>query len=644
MSLLDRVSTPLDVKMLGEVQLPELAEELRREIIDDVSKNGGHLASNLGVVEIVIALLRIFSPPEDKIIFDVSHQSYAYKILTGRRKAMTELRRTGGASGFMKRTESDFDVFGAGHAGTAISAALGFAAARDAAGGNEAVVALVGDGALCNGVSLEALNNVTQTTKRLIIVLNDNRMSISKNVGALSKAFGRLMVSRRYNRWKTSAEEFGIKRLRMSWLRRHYLRVLMHLKSFFVHSSVVESLGLRYIGPVDGHNIKHLISAFEVANFTQTPVLVHVSTVKGKGYPPAENNPSAWHGSNPFEISTGEPLNHVSGGLSWSEAFGRIMCAEARRNSTVAAITAGMTDGTGLVSFAQENASRFFDVGICEGHQMTFAAGLAAGGMRPVVAVYSTFFQRSIDNFIHDAALQKLPVTVCLDRAGAVPGDGPTHHGIFDLAMLASVPGITVMQPRTPDDLAFMVHTALSLPYPAVIRYPRGRAGVFDVCDPESGIGIRDIPIGKAKVLADNSKLFPGAPVVSLWALGQMFSIAGKTAKVLEESGINFILVDAVFVKPLDTELVEEQIASGVSVFVTLEDAVAVGGFGSVLDAAVKNRAAVVRVGWPDDFIPHASSMDDLFKMYGIEPDKIASRAKEALMERSVVLCSHISL
>ena len=625
MQLLDSINSLDDLRKLNVYELPKLADEIRSLIIETVSVNGGHLASNLGMVDVTIALLRVFDPPLDKILFDVSHQSYAYKILTGRRDAFKSLRKTGGISGFLKRSESEFDAFGAGHAGTSISAALGFAAERDRRGGKEAVVAVVGDAAISNGISVEALNNVRDTTNNLIVVLNDNNMSISRNVGALSHAFGRMLGNPRYNRVKSAIEEVGIRHLRLSWLRKTYHSLESRIKSIFLPNAPFENMGIRYIGPINGHNIRQLIDAFESAKEAALPVLVHVGTTKGCGYLPAEQNPENWHSSNPFDIETGVRKNGGSEGIPWSDAFGKELTKLAETNDQIVAVTAAMGSGTGLAPFEKNFSDRFFDVGICESHQMTFAAGLAAAGLRPVVAVYSTFAQRSIDGVIHDIALQKLPVVICLDRAGVVPGDGPTHHGVFDIALMRPIPNTVIMQPRTAAALARMLRTAITLPYPVVIRYPRSNAPFAD--DHDDGVSI---PIGSARILESAE-----SPEVAIWTLGPEDDFAQKTAAILAKAGIASVRVDARFAKPIDEKLLLAQANAGVKVFLTLEDGIATGGFGSAVEEFLDSQpgvdAKVIRFGWPDKFLPHATSKSDLMEYCGLTPEAAAARIIEII-------------
>lgn len=624
--LFQKVRSPRDVQALARDDLPRLAEAVRAEILDVVSRNGGHLASNLGVVELTIALLRVFSPPQDKLLFDVSHQTYAYKLLTERAERFATLRQRGGLSGFLNRTESAYDAYGAGHAGTALSAALGFAVARDRRGGAEHVVAVIGDASMTNGFSLEALNNVQGTTRRLVVVLNDNEMGISQNVGSLARHLGRLLANPRYNRLKASVERTGIERLHMSSLRRHYHRLELALKSLFVRNAVFEEFGLRYIGPIDGHDLGLLQDALEIARDSDRPTLVHVATRKGCGYRFAEEQPAAWHGATAFEVESGARLRE-NATPTYSAVFGETLLRLAEQDPKIVAITAAMADGTGLTPFARRFPERFFDVGICEGHQAVFAAGLAAAGLKPVVAVYSTFLQRALDAIVHDVALQRLPVVFCVDRAGVVASDGATHHGVFDLALLRAIPGLVLMQPRNEPELARMLRTALDCGQPCVLRYPRGSGPGLPYDD--AGAVLR---LGEAEVLRESAGAAPRR--AALWALGDMVRLAEETAERLEKAGVGVCVVNARFVRPLDTALLRCQAAAGLDLLVSFENAVARGGFGDALREALAEAGLAVPVycvGWPDEFLPHAARNEELFERCGLTPDALAERLLERL-------------
>ena len=601
-----------------EDQFPKLAAEVRDRILETVSQNGGHLASNLGVVELTIALLATFRPETDRIVWDVGHQGYAWKLLTGRADKFGTLRRHGGISGFLKRHESPCDAFDAGHAGTAISAALGLAAARDRAGRDEHVVAVVGDASFSNGISLEALNNAVATTKRFIVILNDNEMSISQNVGALSRYFGRLLSSSRYNRVKKAIES-AAKKLRLDPLRGTYYKVEHALKGLFVRNGFVESFGLRYVGPIDGHDFKSLLSALAIARDSDRPILLHIGTTKGKGYAPAENEPDKWHGVGPFDRETGKAKPSSPG---FSSALGEALSRLADDDGRVAAITAAMKSGTGLDTFATAHPDRFFDVGICEEHAATFAGGLAAAGMRPFVALYSTFAQRAVDSVFHDICLQNLPVTFCLDRAGVVGADGPTHHGLYDIPLFRSFPNIVLLQPRDEAMLRKMLQAALALPSPCAIRYPRGKGVVLAGAARD---GDASFEIGKAEIVR---KPVRDKADIWIWALGDMLTSAIEAADILEKEGLSVGIVDPRSIKPLDSNLLVEQAKSGARM-VTIEDGTVLGGFGSaVLETlASEHLPGALILGLPDEILGQGTQKE-LLSDYGLDGAAIAAKIK----------------
>ncbi len=624
-SLIEQFVAATPESPFPEDKFPQLAAEVRERIVETVAKNGGHLASNLGVVELTIALLAIFRPKTDRIVWDVSHQGYAWKLLTGRADQFRTLRQHGGISGFLKRHESPCDAFDAGHAGTAISAALGLAAARDMAGRDEHVVAVVGDASFSNGISLEALNNVAATTNRFIVVLNDNEMSISQNVGALSRYFGRLLSSNRYNRVK-KAIETAAKKLHLDPLRGTYYKMEHALKGLFVRNGFVESLGLRYVGPIDGHDFKSLLSALAIARDSDRPILLHIGTTKGKGYAPAESEPHKWHGVGPFDRETGKPKPSSPG---FSAAFGEALSRLAEEDKRVVAITAAMKSGTGLDTFAAAHPERFYDVGICEEHAATFAGGLAAAGMHPFVAIYSTFAQRAVDSVFHDICLQNLPVTFCLDRAGVVGADGPTHHGLYDIPLLRPLPNIVLLQPRDETMLGKMLRAALELPSPCAIRYPRGK-----------GIPISDAPadsdtpveIGKAEIVR---KPVRDMADIWIWALGDMIASAIEAADLLEKEGLSVGIVDPRSIKPLDTRLLLAQ-ARTCARIVTIENGCAVGGFGSaVLEALATARLPGAQVfGFPDTIVGQGTQKE-LLADYGLDGISIAAKIKVIPLKKS---------
>ena len=617
MTILDTIAMPSDLARLSRQEMTQLAGELRARIVNTCSVTGGHLAANLGVVEMTLALLRVFHPPDDKILWDVSHQTYAYKLLTGRNDRFCTLRQHDGISGFSKRSESRYDAYCAGHAGTALSAALGMAVARDRRGEPHHVVAVVGDAAAGCGIALEALNNLATTTRRLIVVLNDNEMSISANVGALSRHLGGLLANPRYNRWKRSVENLAT-RLHMGWLRSAYYRLEEAVKSLFLKSAIFEEMGLRYIGPIDGHNIDAMIDALSIARDSKTPILLHVSTQKGRGYSYAEEWPDKWHGISSFDITSGETLAK-SERPSYSQVFGRALERLGEQDERVIAITAAMTHGTGLDGFAARFPDRFFDVGISEEHAVIFAAGLAAEGMVPVFAVYSTFLQRAVDGIIHDVCLQDLPVIFCLDRAGVVGDDGPTHHGVFDIPLLRPIPGLVIMQPKDEPELADMLFTAVRLRRPVALRYPRGAAPGATVGEERT-----EIPLGRADVLVEGRE-------VQLWALGDMVPVARDAAAQLAREDIAAGVVNARFVRPLDEDLLARQ-ASDAKVIATLENGVLTGGFGSAVEESLVGRGfggRILRFGWPDAFIPQGP-VPVLMESFGLTADAVAHAIQSA--------------
>ncbi len=617
--LLATIHSPADVKAMPSEWLPHLAQEIRDELIQVTARNGGHLGPNLGVVELTIALHRVFDTPRDQFVFDVSHQGYVHKLLTGRAgDAFRQIRRTGGLSGFLNRTESAHDAFGAGHAGTALSAALGLATARDLRGTGEHVVALCGDAAFTCGISMEALNNVVHATKRLVVVLNDNEWSISRNVGAMAKYLNELSTSPAYNRLYKDIEEFFRSTPRGERLHQIWMKWKRETKDFFVESSLFEKYGLRYLGPIDGHDIPLLVKNLEFAKQSDVPVVVHVLTKKGKGYEVASASPERFHGTSPFDIATGNGRAAAGSPPAYQDVFGRALVREAQLDNRVVGITGAMASGTGLSALAKALPRQFFDVGIAEEHAVLFAAGLAAQDLRPVVAIYSTFLQRSYDQIVHDVCLQKLPVVFCLDRAGLSPNDGPTHHGLFDLSYLRNVPHAAIAQPKNEDELADLLHTALQQQQqPVFLRYPRGSGpGATPKERPEI------LPIGKAEVLREGTDL-------ALWALGPWVQDALALAeRIQRELGLAAAVVNARWVKPLDHELLLAQ-ARSARLIVTLEDNVAMGGFGSaVLETLSDARLAtpVERIAWPDQFVEHGSSVEILRAAHGLDPETIFRR------------------
>ncbi len=625
--LLDQIHNPADVRALRANQLAQLAQEIRDEIIAVTSRTGGHVAPNLGVVELTLALHRVFNTPEDQLVFDVSHQGYVHKLLTGRAgAAFRKLRQTGGVSGFLARGESPHDAYGAGHAGTALSAALGMATARDLRGSQEHVVAVCGDAAFTCGITMEALNNVVACTKRLIVILNDNEWSIARNVGAMAKYLNRLSTSPTYNKIHHDLEKFFTSLPHGHEMHHLWVKWKRETKDFIVESSLFEKYGLRYIGPIDGHNLDELLKNLEFAKQCDGPVLLHVLTKKGKGLEVAVQHPEKFHGASPYDPRTGESRKTKAGTPpNYQDVFGQALLREARADSRVLGITAAMPSGTGLSLLAAECPRQFFDIGIAEEHAVLFAAGLATKGFRPVVAVYSTFLQRAYDPIVHDVCLQNLPVVFCLDRAGLSPNDGPTHHGLFDLAYARCVPNAVLMQPKDEDELADMLHTGLELERPVFIRYPRGAArGVPVKAQPCA------LPLGAAETLRDG-------PHLAIWALGPMVHDALRIAARLEaEEGLGCAVVNARFVKPLDRALLLRHAAT-VPLLVTMEDHVLTGGFGSaVLETlqAARCPTAVERIGWPDRFVEHGSSVEALRAAHGLAFEDLYRRVKERCRNR----------
>jgi 1-deoxy-D-xylulose-5-phosphate synthase len=604
---LDTIQSAQDLRRLSPAERELLAAEIREFLVQTLSRTGGHLGPNLGVVELSMALHIAFNTPEDKITMDVSHQAYIHKLLTGRREQFDTIRQPGGLNGFMLRTESEHDAYGAGHAGTALSAALGMAVARDLSGGKNHVIALAGDAAFTNGISYEALNNIAEQTKRLIIVLNDNEWSIDRNVGAIAGYFHRIVTNERYKHLHDSAarllERFGGKAA---------VKVARKAeeaaKGMLWPSMLFEEFGLKYYGPIDGHNLPLLVETFNFLKSENRPVLLHVLTQKGKGYQPALDKQKKFHGLGPYDPETGE--TKPAGQVTYSEVFANTLVELANEDEKIVAITAAMPNGTALDLFRPHHPKRYFDVGIAEEHAVIFAAGLATQGFKPVCAIYSTFLQRAFDPIVHDVCLQKLPVVFCMDRAGLSGDDGPTHHGLFDIGYLRDIPEIVVMAPKDEDELADMMLTALQIPGPSAIRYPRGIvAGVARKSRPEL------LPVGKAEVLSKGSD-------VAIFGLGPMIAMAQELASRLEDEGYSAAVINPRFVKPLDLDVVEH-FARRVAAFVTFEDHVKSGGFGSAMLEALGQigiSLPVVRIGWPDQFIEHGK-VDQLRVRYGLTAD-----------------------
>ena len=622
-ALLNRIEKPEDVKALTVRELEQLASELRHFIIDTVSQNGGHLAPNLGTVELTLALYSVFSFPEDKLVWDVGHQAYTHKILTGRRDAFKTLRKKGGITGFPNRSESVYDAFGVGHASTSISAALGMALARDAKGEKNQVIAVIGDGALTGGESFEALNNAGDLGTKLIVILNDNEMSIDANVGAMSEYLSRIRIAPQYARAK---RDMGSLLMSIPHIGDKVYKTASHLKdgvrSVLVPGSLFEEMGFHYIGPIDGHNIALLEEVLTSAKEMEGPVLIHIHTVKGKGYKPAEQAPEKFHGVGCFDPSTGKSAKKAGCAPSYTSVFSKALIDLAKDRPDILAITAAMPSGTGLKAFGQAYPKRFFDVGIAEEHAMTLAAGMAAAGMHPVIALYSTFAQRAYDQLIHDVCLQNLPVTLCLDRAGLVGEDGPTHHGVFDLSYLRQMPNMCVMAPKDEEELRHMLATAIAIEGPAAVRYPRGAGLGVPLTD-----SLETLPVGKAEVLQEEGD-------IAFLAVGTMVEKAKEAAAILKEESIEAAVVNMRFIKPLDTELLGEM-ARTKKLLITAEENVLAGGFGSAVAEYLADHGIEVpllRFGIPDRFIEQGTRRE-LLSLCGLQPDEMAERIRERLSQ-----------
>ena len=616
MTVLDSVNFPADIRKKSVAELETLAIEIRDLILQITSKNGGHLASNLGVVELSIALHYAFNTPCDKIIWDVSHQAYAHKILTGRKEFIQTLRQDNGCLGFTSMSESDYDAFGAGHAGTAISAALGMAAARDRFKTNEKIVAVVGDASFANGLSLEALNNVATTTGNMLIVLNDNKMSIAENVGSLTMHLNKLIQKRFYNKFRQSLK----KRLLRGPIGKKFYefinRIEEGIKSMIVPGALFESLGLRYIGPIDGHDIGNLVDTFSKIKDFDTPVLLHILTGKGKGYKPAEMYPDKYHGLGKFDTCTGEVIKK-SDGQSFSEVFGTAVLSLAEKHKDVTAITAAMCSATGLGNFADKYPDRFFDVGIAEGHGMVFAAGLAARGLRPIYAVYATFLQRAMSSLYHDICLQNLPVIICNDRSGIVD-DGPTHHGIYDLSYLRTLPNLSIIYPSTPEEMEYLLELAYQAKCPVVIKYPKASVKQYPI-----DCKVSNYSWGKSVTLREGKH-------VSIWTTGIEYTTAQKTAELLSAKKIEAEIVNTVFIKPFDkAKLIK---AAEKKLIVTIEDNAIIGGLASLVDETLINskNSGTLHFGWADKIIPHGT-VNGIKSREGFTPEAIAEKIIQKL-------------
>lgn len=612
--MLENIDSPSDLRGLSIAELHKLPEEIRQKIIDIVSSNGGHLAPNLGVVELTIALHYVFNTPEDKLVWDVGHQGYVHKLLTGRREYMQSLRQYKGCPGFLSIDESEYDAFGAGHAGTAISAALGLAAARDQRGGQEKVIAVIGDGSLSCGISLEGLNNVSETTKDFIIVLNDNKMSISPNVGAIPTYLNRLISGKSYNRFKAFAKMMLRQMPGGNEIRNAISRVEEATKSLFVPGVLFEELGIRYVGPIPGHDLNELIRTLKgIKNFNR-PVILHVITEKGRGYDPAIAAPEKFHGLPSFDPDTGK-RNGNSGEMTFSKAFGKTALELAEKHDDIVFVTAAMQYGTGLSELAKKYPEKIYDSGIAEEHAVIFAAGLAAGGMLPVVAIYSSFLQRALDCVFHDICLQNLPVIICTDRSGIVD-DGPTHHGIYDLAFLRNLPNLSILSPKDENELRSMLIECANRRKAAIIRYPRGGTGKEFIQEEPS-----TPEWGKAEVLRKGKD-------ISIWSLGRESVTALEVSDILNKKGISAAVVNTRFILPFDNDLLIEHAAK--TPIATIEDCQVSGGLGIITDEILINskHKGIIHFGWSQEIIPHGET-SRLREEFGMTAEKIAQNLLE---------------
>ena len=614
--VLEKINQVGDIKQIPPEEYDTLAEEIRHFLVEKISRSGGHLASNLGVVELTMALHLCFDFPKDKVVWDVGHQSYTHKLLTGRKSGFDELRKYGGMSGFPKRKESDCDCFDTGHSSTSISAGIGLVAARDLQGGDEHVISVIGDGALTGGMAYEALNNASRLKQNFIIILNDNNMSIAENVGGMSEYLNGLRTNEAYTNFKTGVEQSLNRIPGGSHLANQLKKTKSGIKQLFIPGMLFENMGITYLGPVDGHDIGKLQDILNKAKKVKGAVLVHVLTRKGNGYVPAERHPARFHGAEPFDIETGLPLNKKKK-ANYQDVFSTCMVKLGQRNEKVVAITAAMPDGTGLKRFKNIYPDRFFDVGIAEGHAVTFAAGLAAGGMRPIFAVYSSFLQRAYDQVLHDVCIQNLPVVFAIDRAGLVGSDGETHQGIFDLSYLSSIPNMHIMAPKNKWELSDMLKYAVEFDGPIALRYPRGEA--YDGLKEYR----RPIEYGKSEVIYEEED-------IALLAVGNMVKIAEQVRKNLKEIGYSCTLVNARFVKPIDTEVLD-MLSADHKLLVTMEENVRSGGYGEkVMDYVMEQELPVklLNISLPDEYVEHGN-VALLYEEVGIDAQTVTKRIIE---------------
>ena len=620
--LLEKIEQSSDIKKLKEEEYPVLAQEIRNFLLDKISKTGGHLASNLGVVELTMALHLAFDLPKDKIVWDVGHQAYTHKILSGRRDGFNDLRQFGGMSGFPKRKESPYDAFDTGHSSTSISAGLGIAQARDILGDDYSVISVIGDGALTGGMAYEALNNAAQMEKNFIIILNDNEMSISENVGGMSSYLSGIRTKESYANLKKGVEK-ALDAIPVvgSGLKNSVYMLKNGIKQFLVPGMLFEDMGITYLGPVDGHDVKAMVRVLKEAKRVRHAVVVHVITKKGKGYGPAEKNPARFHGVDAFDVATGKSIKEKKY-PSYTDVFSEKMCALAKDNPKLVALTAAMPDGTGLTKFSKQYPKRFFDVGIAEGHEVTSAAGMASAGLKPVVAVYSSFLQRGYDQVLHDVCIQDLPVLFAIDRAGLVGSDGETHQGIFDVSFLSLVPGMSIMAPKNLWELESMLEFGAGFEKPLAIRYPRGQAyrGLEEFAAP--------VEYGKAEMLYEEKD-------IALFALGSMVSTGEHVREKLKAKGHSCTLVNARFVKPLDTEMIDH-LCENHKLIVTMEENVLRGGMGMCITKYIHDKypgIRVIQIALPDAYVEHGN-VTALREMLGIDSDSVIRRIESEYLDK----------
>ena len=623
--MLEKINSQQDLKKLTLEEKKILAQEIREYILDIVSKNGGHLASNLGVVELTIALHSVFDVPKDKIVWDVGHQTYVHKILTGRKEELKTLRKLDGIAGFPKTNESESDCFNTGHSSTSISAALGMARARDIKNEHNSVLAVIGDGALTGGMAIEALNDAGYSRSKITVILNDNEMSISKNVGGLNMFLSKLRTKKLYTKSNVSAKKIILK---IPVVGRPFVRLVQRakrsIKQLIIPKMFFEDIGFTYLGPVDGHNIQELENILRLSKQVDTPVLIHVLTKKGKGYEIAEKNPDKFHSISPFNIETGETKKAKS--KDYSAAFGEKLVSLAEKNDKIVAITASMKDGTGLTKFQKQFPKRFFDIGIAEQHAVGLAAGMAKAGMIPVVPIYSSFYQRAYDQVIHDVAIQNLPVIMCVDRAGIVGADGETHQGLLDMAFFRLVPNLTIMAPKNFKELEQMLEFAVNLNKPVVIRYPRGGEDSIDI---NTDLEINE---GKAEILKDGTD-------ITIVAIGKMVSRAYRVADKLKQNNIDAQVINARFLKPFDNNTVKNAIEKTKAV-VTIEDGTIINGLATTVNELVINEnllgIKIKNFAYPDIYVKHGS-VEELEKIYGLDEENITEKIEKMLKDEVLV-------